>query len=253
MLQLLIWPLFRPSRWRAAMGALDLAPGFGLADLSIRRADHRRLAAQFWFLWLCVVTWNTMYSVYPLSMAMGAIAEVDLPVLAFLFILAIGASAPGAIALLFLWQVVSPLSSLVIFNIHGMGALPMKPILIVLILLAFGFGGLRYGRDASVVRQLISLLAAPFLMIAAWLPIPALVVAWQFGLNQAVSRGELKFGANDFWATTLYQYQMLGPVLLEICLTFPIIAILLLLPLVRDLTTRVWARTRSRRGGLGAP
>jgi hypothetical protein len=245
MLQLLIWPLFRPSCWRTAMAALDLAPGFALADLSMRRADHRRLAAQMWFLWLCVVAWNAMYGVYPLSLAMAALAEVEMPVLAFLSILAIGASAPGAIALLLLWQVVSLVLPPYFFNIHGMGALPMKPILVVLILTAFGFGGLRYGRNASVVRQLISLLAAPFLMIAAWLPIPALVGAWQFGLNLAVGRGELKVGASDFWATTLYQYEGLGSVLLEICLSFSIIVVLLLLPLMRDLTTRVWDRTRS--------
>ena len=84
MLQLLIWPLFRPSCWRTAMAALDLAPGFALADLSMRRADHRRLAAQMWFLWLCVVAWNAMYGVYPLSLAMAALAEVEMPVLAFL-------------------------------------------------------------------------------------------------------------------------------------------------------------------------
>jgi hypothetical protein len=252
MLQFLIWPLFRPSRWRMAMAALNLAPGFALADTSMRRADHRRLASQVWFLWLCVAAWNAIYGVSPLSLAMGAVAELEMPVLAFLFILAIGASAPGAITLLLLWQVVSPVLPLYIFNVHGMGALPMEPILVVLILTAFGFGGLRYGRNASVVRQLISLLAAPFLMIAAWLPIPALFGAWQLGLNLAVWRGELKVGASDFWDTTLYQYQVLVLSLLEICLTFPIVvALLLLLPMMRDLTTRVWARTRSRR--LGSP
>jgi hypothetical protein len=254
MLQLLIWPLFRPSRWRTAMATLDLAPGFALADLSMRRADHRRLAAQVWFLWLCVAAWNAIYGVSPLSIAMGGVTELEMPVLAFLSILAIGASAPGAITLLLFWQVVSLVLPLYFLNVHGMAALPMEPILVVLILTAFGFGGLRYGRNASVVRQLISLLAAPFLMIAAWVPIPALVGAWQLGLNLAVWRGELKVGASDFWATTLYQYQVLGVMLLEICLRFPIIvALLLLLPMMRDLTTRVWARTRSRRGGLGSP
>jgi hypothetical protein len=248
-LQLLIWPLFRASRWRTAMAALDLAPGFALADLSIRRADHRRLAAQVWFLWLCVAAWNAIYGVNPLSIAMGGVTEFEMPVLAFLSILAIGASAPGAITLLLLWQVVSLFLPLYFFNFHGIAALPMEPILVVLILTAFGFGGLRYGRNASVVRQLISLLAAPFLMIAAWLPIPALVGAWQLGLNLVIWRGELKVGASDFWTTTLYQYQVLGFMLLETCLRFSIIvALLLLLPMMRDLTTRVWARTRSRRG-----
>jgi hypothetical protein len=235
------------------MAALDLAPGFAMVDLSMRRADHRRLAAQLWFLWLCVVAWNAMYGVYPLSLAMAGLAGVAMPILAFLFILAIGASAPGAIALLFLWQVVSLVLPLYFFNIHGMGALPIKPILVVLILLAFGFGGLRYERHASVVRQLISLLAAPFLMIAAWLPIPALVSTWQFGLNLAVWRGELKVGASDLWTSILYQYEGLGTVLLELCLSFPIIVVLLLLPLTRYLTAWVLAWTQSRREGLGAP
>jgi hypothetical protein len=237
------------------MAALDLAPGFALADLSMRRADHRRLAAKVWFLWLCVVGWNAIFGVNPLSTAMGAVNELEMPVLAFLSILAIGASAPGATTLVLLWQVVSLVLPLYFFNVHGMAALPMEPILVVVILTAFGFGGLRYGRNASVVRQLISLLAAPFLMIAAWLPIPALVGAWQLGLNLAVWRGELKGGgASDFCATTLYQYQVLGFMLLEMCLRFPIIvALLLLLPMMRDPTTRVWARTRTRRGGLGSP
>src|SRR6516225_5401491 len=86
-LQLLTWPLFRPSCWRTAMAALDLAPGFAMVDLSMRRADHRRLAAQLWFLWLCVVAWNAMYGVYPLSLAMAGLAGVAMPILAFLFIL----------------------------------------------------------------------------------------------------------------------------------------------------------------------
>jgi hypothetical protein len=240
MLQLLFWPLFRPSRWRTAMAALDLAPGFALADLSLRRADHRRLAAQVWFLWLGVAAWNAIYSVYPLSIAMAGVTEFEMPVLAFLSLLAIGASTPGAITLLLLWQAVSLVLPLYFFNFHGMAALPMESILVRLIFTAFGFGGLRYRRNASVVRQLISLLAAPFLMIAAWLPIPALVGVWQSALNLAVSRGELKVGAGDLWATMLYQYQMLWAMLLELCLRFPIIvALLLLLPMMRDWSTQI--------------
>jgi hypothetical protein len=262
MLQLLIWPLFRPSRWRAAMAALDLAPGLALVDLSMRRVDHRRLAAQVCSLWLCAVAWNAMYSIQPISLALGAIAELEMPVLAFLSMLAIGGSVPGAIALLFLWQVVSLVLPPYIFNIHGMGALPMRPILIVASITAFGFGGLRYGRNATVVRQLISLLAAPFLMIVAWLPIPALVNAWQIGLNLAVdialmvvlhpasSSPGLDSGATkDIWANTLNQYVAFEGMLAEMCLGFPIIMVLLVLPLMRDLTTRVWAWTRSGRGG----
>src|SRR5947208_3463017 len=106
MLQLLIWPLFRPSRWLTAMAALDLAPGFALADLSMRRADHRRLAAQVWFLWLGVAAADAIYGVSFVSFLLGGFAQFTLPVLAFLFILAIGSSAPGAITLLLLWQVV---------------------------------------------------------------------------------------------------------------------------------------------------
>jgi hypothetical protein len=254
MLQLLIWPLFRPSRWRTAMAALDLAPGFALADLSMRRADHRRLAARVWFLWLCVAGFDAIFGVYPLSIAMGVVTDLEMAVLAFLSILAIGASASGAITLLLLWQVVIPVLSLYIFNVYGMAALPMEPLLVVLILTAFGFGGLRYGRNASVVRHLITLLAAPFLMTAALLPIPALAGAWQLGLNFAVWRGEIKAGAGDFPAITIHQYNTLEVMLLEICFGFPmIVALLLLLPMMRDLTTRVWTRTRTRRGGLGSP
>ena len=257
MLQLLIWPLFRSARWRTAMAELDLAPGFALVDISLRRVDHRRLAVQVWLLWLCAVAWNAIYTIPPLNLAMGAISEFEMPVLAFLFILAIGGNAPGAIALLSVWQVVSLILPPYIFNIHGMQALPMKPILIVASITAFGIGGLRYARNVSVVRHLIGLVAAPFLMIVAWLPIPALVSAWQIVLNivldialTVVSRpagsspGLAKAAAKDFASNVLYQYQMFLPMLPEVLLAFPIIMLLLPLPLMRDLTTRVWVRMR---------
>jgi hypothetical protein len=225
----------------------------------MRRVDHRRLAAQVCALWLCAVAWDAIYSVYPLTLATGAVVELMIPVLAFLSVLAIGVNVPGAIALLTVWQLVSLVLPLYMYNIGGMRALPMQPILIATGVAAFGFGGLRYRRDVSVVRQLTSLLVAPFLMLAAWLPVPLLASVWQVGLNLAVniiliivlygpmsSRDLLELsGTQNFWANTLWQYKMFPTMLLEVCFGFPIIMFLLLLPLMRDLSAWVWARTRS--------
>jgi hypothetical protein len=132
--------------------------------------------------------------------------------------------------------------------------------------MAFGLGGLRYARNVSVVRHLIGLVVAPFLMIVAWLPIPALVIAWQIVLNMVLdialtifsraagsSPGLAGAAAKDFGSNVLYQYEMFLPMLGEVWLSFPIIMLLLPLPLMRDLATRVWVRTHSRQGDFEAP
>ncbi len=240
MLQLVFWPLFRPSRWRAAMAELDLAPGLALTDLSMRRRDHRRLAAQVWALWLGAIAWNAICRTWPISIGLGGTAEMGTAVLAFLAMLAIGGSVPGAIALLSLWQVLTVVLPLSANNIYGMKALPMAPVIIVAGIAVFGLGGIRYRRNASVVRHLVSLLSAPFLMIAAWIPTLTAGSALRVGLSLAVTPGLL--GATDAWEMIFYELQTFEFYFLGLCFSFPVILVLLVVPLARDLVDRVIAR-----------
>ena len=177
-----IWPLFRPSHWRTTTAGLDLAPGFALVDLSMRRVDHRRLAAQVCSLWLIAIAWNAIYGIYPLTLAMGVINEFEMSALTFLFVLAAGVNAPGAIALLTVWQVVSLILPPYIFNIHGMRAFPMQPILIATSIAAFGFGGFwtdaLYQYRSFPFMLLETCFAFPIIMFILLLPLMRDLSAW---------------------------------------------------------------------------
>jgi hypothetical protein len=222
------------------MAALDLAPGLALMDLSMRRRDHQRLSAHVWVLWLGAIAWNAICRTWPISIGLGGTAEMGTAVLAFLAMLAIGGSVPGAIALLSLWQVMTLVLPLIANNIYGMKVLPIAPVIIVAVIAVFGWGGIRYRRNASVVRHLVSLLSAPFLMIAVWIPTLTAGSALRVGLSLAVTPGLM--GTTDAREMIFYELQTFEFYFVGLCFSYPAILVLLVVPLTRDLLAQMMAR-----------
>ena len=248
MVQLVIWPLFRPSRWRTATAKLGVAPGLGLLDLSLRRSDHRRLLGQTWCLWLLALTVNAVTGI----MGFG-VEELNTLPLGFLAILAIAENLPGAIALLALWQLLRPLILLSMYKVLRTGPISMTFIVSVACLTVFGFAGLRYGRNARIRRHLLSLLVAPFLMVAAM--IPAMVIAGAVGhVAFTLLDSAVRLRLSDILGLTniLPQCWNLVVMLMGSFFAYPMILVLLVLPVIRDALARTWEPTHPT-GGPTAP
>lgn len=156
-LQILLWPVFSPSQWRASMAALQLAPGFALLDLSIRRRDHRHLAVQFWTIWTLILGICILCSKDPMGRILGGVSESGIFLFGIVGVLGVGVSVPASMAALVAWLLVG----------FSIAATPWKDtpgataICAATVLFGLVAGGLRYRRDVTVIWRLVTLLLAP--------------------------------------------------------------------------------------------
>jgi len=164
------------------MAELGAAPGAALLDLSMRRRDHRHFAARCWILWALGLGVSLAAS--------GGLAEWGVLVVGIVGILGAGLSVPAAASTLVAWLLAGLVATATPWRDTPGAAATVG----AAVLCAACTGVLRYRRDASVWRYLVTMLCAPVVAVLALVPMMVLAMAVYAVISGAGLGGGIQFG-----------------------------------------------------------